>query len=192
MSIYDTNDALLVVDMQSDFCPGGNLAVEEGDRVVPVLNKWIDGAQRENIPVFMSRDWHPKGHCSFKEEGGPWPAHCVQETPGAAFHPDLHQPTSAKVITKGQNPDFDQYSAFDRTGLADEMRERGIERVWCGGLAEDVCVRASAIDGAREGFDVKVILPATRPVDKEKVGEAREEMREAGVELVEQESPDAK
>lgn len=162
------NDALIVVDVQNDFCPGGALAVPDGDEVVPVLNEWIQRAQSGGATVATSQDWHPPGHVSFEEQGGEWPPHCVQETEGAELHPDLRLPEDTLRIKKGDSKDFDQYSAFDRTGLGDELRRRGVERVWIGGLAQDVCVRASALDALEEGFEVHVIAEATLPIDEDK------------------------
>ncbi len=174
-------DALLVVDVQNDFCPGGALAVPDGDQVVPVLNAWVAEAERKGVPIYVSRDWHPAGHVSFKERGGPWPVHCVQDTDGAEFHPDLRVPADAIKVTKGTRFDQDQYSTFDQTGLGEELRRRGIGRLWIGGLAQDVCVRASALDAAKAGFEVHVIEDATRAISEESGAEAAEEMREAGV-----------
>jgi nicotinamidase/pyrazinamidase len=184
-------DALLIVDVQNDFCPGGALEVPNGDRVVPVLNAWIDGAQAGGIPIYASRDWHPANHISFAERGGPWPPHCIQNTQGAAFHPDLHLPQEAAVISKGTDPDRDQYSAFDATGLGKTMREEGIHRVWVGGLAQDVCVRATVLDGAEAGFEIHLIAPATRPVDVNPGDGARaiEAMRAAGAVIEEDPEP---
>jgi len=174
-------DALLLVDVQNDFCPGGALAVDEGDRVVPVLNAWIEAARDKGVPVFASRDWHPKGHVSFEDKGGPWPPHCLQDTPGAAFHPELRLPDDAIKVTKGVRFDQDQYSAFDQTGLADEMKRAGVRRLWLGGLAQDVCVLASALDAAKAGFEVHLIEEATRPVTPEGGDKALQQMRDAGV-----------
>lgn len=184
-------DALLIVDVQNDFCPGGALEVPGGDAVVPVLNHWIDAAREARIPIYASRDWHPEGHISFVERGGPWPPHCIQNTQGAAFHPDLQVPEEAAIISKGTDPDRDQYSAFDDTGLAKRMRDQGVHRVWTGGLAQDVCVRASVLDGVNEGFDVHLIAPATRPVDVNPGdGErALDDMREAGAVIEEEAEP---
>ncbi len=184
-------DALLLVDVQNDFCPGGALAVPEGDAVVPVLNRWIGAARDAGIPIYASRDWHPAGHVSFEERGGPWPPHCIQGTEGAAFHPDLTLPEAAEVISKGTDPDRDQYSAFDGTGLGERMRAEGITRVWVGGLAQDVCVRASVLDALAEGFDTHLIRAATRPVDVQPGDgdRALTEMREAGAIIVEEAEP---
>lgn len=178
------DDALIVVDVQRDFCPGGTLAVPGGDEVVPVLNGWIAEAQRAGIPLFFSRDWHPQNHPSFEAAGGPWPPHCLQGSEGARFHPELEVPESARVVTKGVRFDKDQNSAFDDTGLAVELRRLGVKRLWVGGLAEDVCVKATVLDGLKEGFEVHVIQAATRPVEAEKGGRAREEMRRSGAQIV--------
>src|ERR1700757_4198445 len=132
-------DALIIVDVQNDFCPGGALPVAEGDRVVPVLNRWIDSAGRGRALIVASRDWHPRNHISFRERGGPWPVHCVQDTPGAAFHPDLHLPADALIRSKGMAPDKDNYSPFEGTDFTETLRRRGVRRLWVGGLAQDVC-----------------------------------------------------
>lgn len=179
-----SSDALIVVDVQRDFCPGGLLAIEHGDDVVPVLNRWIETAEAAGVPVVASRDWHPAHHLSFAPQGGEWPVHCVQNTEGATFHPDLRLPADALIVTKGDRTDRDQYSAFDATGLADELKRRGVSRVWIGGLAEDVCVRATALDAAKAGFETKVIADATKPVTAEGGTAARAEMRDAGVAIV--------
>jgi nicotinamidase/pyrazinamidase len=178
---FQPGDALLIVDVQPDFCPGGALPIAHGDEVVPVLNRAIEAATRAGVPVFASRDWHPRGHLSFVERGGAWPVHCVQDTPGAAFHPDLRLPPDAQIVTKGTRFDKDQYSAFDETGLADELRRSGVRRVWIGGLAEDVCVKATALDARAAGFAVHLIADATRPVTAEGGVRALADMRAAGV-----------
>src|SRR5262249_20950942 len=119
-----TTDALIVVDVQNDFCPGGALPVAEGDQVVPVLHGWIEAARLGSACVVASRDWHPSGHVSFQERGGPWPTHCVRGTPGAALHPQLSLPPGTTVVSKGTDPDRDNYSAFEGTGLAEMLRKR--------------------------------------------------------------------
>ena len=178
----EPGDALLIVDVQNDFCPGGALAVPDGDAVVPVINRLIQSAQSAGRPVFASRDWHPANHISFQERGGPWPPHCIQETAGAAFHPDLALPEEAIIISKGTDPDRDQYSAFDGTDLAQRLTEAEIGRIFVGGLAQEVCVRASVLDGLTAGFEVHLVAAATRPVEVDPgYGEqALAEMREAG------------
>jgi nicotinamidase/pyrazinamidase len=178
--VLRAGDALIVVDVQVDFCPGGALPIEGGDAVVPVLNRWLSAADAAGVPVYLSRDWHPAHHLSFRESGGEWPVHCLQDSPGARFHPDLKLPPSAIVVTKGTRFDRDQYSAFDETGLATELRRRGVRRVWIGGLAQDVCVQATVLDARRERFDAVVIADATRPVTAAGGERASEAMQEAG------------
>lgn len=180
MKKLEKGDALIVVDTQRDFCSGGPLAVPEGDQVVPALNRWIEAAERADVPIYFSRDWHPKEHVSFEANGGTWPPHCVQDSEGARFHPDLRVAGSAQIVSKGVRFDKDQNSVFDDTGLAAELRRRGVKRVWLGGLAEDVCVRASVLDGLREGFEMHLIEEATRPVDDERGEKALREMRDRG------------
>jgi len=161
----ETGDALIVVDVQNDFCPGGALAVPEGDRVVAVLNRWIAAAVERNVPVFATRCWHPARHVSFRERGGPWPPHCVQGTRGAEFHPDLRLPPDTPVVTKGADVDRDNYSDFAGTGLAGGLRAAGVHRVWVGGLALDYCVRATVLDALAAGFVAGLIRDGTRAVD---------------------------
>jgi len=177
-----SGDALLIIDVQNDFCPGGSLAVPEGDKVVPALNEWIREARLRGVPVFASRCWHPAHHISFKERGGPWPPHCIQDTPGAAFHPDLNLPSETQIISKATSPDEDSYSAFGGTDLARRLRSANVKRVWIGGLAQDYCVRASALDSISEGLEVHLILNATRAVNVHPGDGQRalEEIRRAG------------
>jgi nicotinamidase/pyrazinamidase len=179
------NDAVIAVDVQNDFCPGGALAVAEGDAVVPVLNDWMALAAEAGATVVASRDWHPADHVSFAEQGGPWPPHCVQETTGAAFHPALRLPDGAIIVDKGEASERDNYSAFDDTGLADRLRRLGVERLWIGGLAQDVCVRATVLDACEAGFETRLIADATRPVDVTPGDGARalEAMRAAGAHI---------
>jgi nicotinamidase/pyrazinamidase len=177
-------DAVLVVDVQRDFCAGGALAVNDGDSVVPVLNGWIEAALLKGAPVYLSRDWHPRNHISFKAYGGQWPPHCIQDTDGACFHPDLKCPESAVVVTKGVRFDQDQNSTFDQTGLAVQLQKEGIRRLWVGGLALDVCVYQSVMDALRAGFRVRLLRDATRAVDDESGRSALKEMETAGAEIV--------
>jgi nicotinamidase/pyrazinamidase len=176
-----TSDAVLIVDVQNDFCPGGALAVPQGDEVVPILNEWADHALRAGARVYASRDWHPSDHPSFEAEGGPWPVHCVQDTTGAAFHPDLRLPDGTVVVSKGTRFDQDQYSAFDQTGFAEELRRKGVKRLVVGGLAEDVCVRASALDAVQAGFETVLIQAATRAITDEGREQTERELADAGV-----------
>ncbi len=178
---FRKGDALLIVDVQNDFCPGGALPIEAGDAIVPVLNEWINAAENAGIRIYVSRDWHPESHMSFDSEGGAWPPHCIQDSDGAAFHSELSLPAGAVIVTKGTRFDRDQYSAFDETGLADELARRNVRRVWIAGLALDVCVRATALDAAKEGLEVHLIKTATRPVTLEGGSKALEELERAGV-----------
>jgi nicotinamidase/pyrazinamidase len=177
-------DALIIVDVQKDFCPGGALPIENGDKVVPILNRWIAAAVAKGVPIYASRDWHPLGHISFTERGGPWPPHCIQDSDGARFHPDLKLPDSVIKVTKGVRFDQDQNSAFDQTGLAKQLRKDGIQRLVVGGLAQDVCVLATVLDARKEGFEVVLISDATRPVTVQGGEEARRKMRESGAQFV--------
>jgi nicotinamidase/pyrazinamidase len=178
---FGPGDALLIVDVQTDFCPGGALEVPDGDAVVPVLNRWAEAAHAAGARVYASRDWHPGDHLSFTPEGGPWPPHCVQDTAGAAFHPDLRLPDAAILVSKGTRFDQDQYSAFDETGFAQELSRKGVRRVVLGGLAEDVCVRASALDAIQHGFETVLIRAATRAITDDGRAQTERELAEAGV-----------
>ncbi|HEV8311343.1 MAG TPA: isochorismatase family protein [Methylomirabilota bacterium] len=165
-----TRDALVVVDVQNDFCPGGALGVREGDRVVPILNQYMARFSEAGAPVFLTRDWHPPRTKHFQAYGGVWPAHCVQETPGAAFHPDCRIPADATLVSKGMDPEQDAYSAWQAedtggTPLPALLRRRGVRRLYLGGLATDYCVKATTLDAARDGFEVVVLADAIRGVD---------------------------
>ncbi len=179
-----SGDALLIVDVQKDFCSGGALPIEDGDKVIPILNRWIAAAVTKGVPIYASRNSHPVGHISFQESGGSWPPHCIQDSDGACFHPNLKLPNSVVKVTKGTRFDRDQNSAFDETGLAEELRKKGIKRLLVGGLAEDVCVLATVLDGCREGFEVTLIADGTRPVTLQNSKKAREKMHECGARFV--------
>jgi nicotinamidase/pyrazinamidase len=161
MHIDPARDALIIVDVQNDFCPGGSLAVPHGDEVVAPINRLL---QNPWLTV-ATKDWHPANHCSFQEQGGPWPPHCVQGTVGAELHPQLDRSKIQLIITKGSRPDRDAYSGFDGTNLAAILRERGVKRVVVCGLATDYCVRATAQDALKEGFEVVVVEDAIRGVE---------------------------
>jgi nicotinamidase/pyrazinamidase len=177
--------ALIVVDVQNDFCPGGALAVPKGDEVVGPLNGLIEEFLLRDEPVFKSRDWHPPKTKHFVENGGTWPPHCVQDTRGAEFHPELLDDPRIAVISKGMG-DENNYSAFDGTDLAARLREQGVEEVWVGGLATDYCVKNTVLDALREGFKVKSIANAMRPVELQPGDGERaiEEMRQNGAEVI--------
>lgn len=177
-------DALLILDVQNDFCPGGALPIEGGDTVVPVINRWIERASAQQLPVYASRDWHPSGHISFVERGGLWPPHCLQDSKGAQFYPALALPVSTVIITKGVRFDQDQLSAFDQTGLATRLRQDKVGRLWVAGLAEDVCVRDTVLDARKSGFEVLLITEATQAITPDGGAKARQEMQDAGAQLV--------
>ncbi|MGO9943060.1 MAG: isochorismatase family protein [Rhodoblastus sp.] len=184
--MYDSDhissgDALLIVDMQKDFCAGGALPIEGSEEIVPRVNALIEEAARAGAAVFASRDWHPRDHLSFVEQGGPWPRHCVQGASGADFHSTLCLPPNVVIVNKGDRSDSDQYSAFDRTGLDEDMRKRGVNRVWLCGLALDVCVRATALDSVAAGFPTVLVTTATAPVTAEGGAAALKELARAGV-----------
>ncbi|HEV8722130.1 MAG TPA: nicotinamidase [Candidatus Binatia bacterium] len=163
-------DALIIVDMQNDFCPGGALAVSGGDEVVPVLNRAIERFTEAGLPIFATRDWHPEKTNHFKTYGGIWPVHCVQGTGGAEFHAKLKLGNDAVVVSKGMASDEDSYSGFQATDssgtrLAELLRRKGIERIIVGGLATDYCVKHTVLDGLSEGFKVVLLTDAIRAVD---------------------------
>ena len=169
-TIDPARDALVIVDVQNDFCPGGALAVPDGDRVVPVLNRYAERFAARRAPVFASRDWHPARTTHFAPYGGAWPPHCVQDTPGAALHAALRLPAGAEVVSKGLGAEEDAYSCF-QARAADGMEfpallaRRGIRRLFVGGLATDYCVKATALDARRAGLEVVVLEDAVRAVD---------------------------
>jgi nicotinamidase/pyrazinamidase len=163
-------EALIVVDVQNDFCPGGALAVSHGDRVVPVLNEYLERAARAGVHIYASRDWHPAETAHFEAFGGRWPAHCVQGTHGAAFHPDLRLPANTAIVTKGDSAEDSGYSAFDGwladgRALAVDLRAHGVGTVYIGGLATDYCVVETALSARREGFDTVWLRDASLPVE---------------------------
>lgn len=183
--------ALLIVDVQRDFCPGGALAVPHGDRVVTVLNRYILDAIARGVPIYASRDWHPAVTRHFAPYGGEWPVHCVQDTAGAQFHPDLRLPASTIIVTKGENPERPGYSAFEgRTQegktLLTDLGERPIDHLYVGGLATDYCVKASVLDALKSGLTVTVLEDAVAGVDVQPGDSAQaiKEMRGAGAEVV--------
>ena len=180
----DSHDALIVVDVQNDFCCGGALPIPEGEGVVRAINcmqKYFDH-------IVFSRDWHPGDHCSFsyapEYKDGSWPAHCVQDSPGAEFHGDLRVPVDALIVSKGDHPDREAYSAFDGTGLGDELRRRDIQRVFVTGLALDYCVRATALDALKEGFTVLLARDTVRAVVPENAETVLNELRQMGVDII--------
>lgn len=190
---FDGSTALVVVDVQNDFTdPAGNLYVRDGERIVPLVNELTARARRAGALVVFTQDWHPEETPHFEPHGGPWPVHCVAGTWGAELHPDLD--AEGDVVRKGVGGE-DGYSAFSvedvatgvrkATGLRELLEQRSVERVVLVGLAEDVCVKETALDAIRAGYATEVVLAATRPVDAQRgtAERARQEMQAAGVEL---------
>jgi nicotinamidase/pyrazinamidase len=173
--------ALLVIDFQNDFCPGGALAVEEGDQIAGPIGRLA----AEFDHVLATRDWHPPDHSSFETEGGPWPVHCVQGTPGAELHPSMDEIEIEAIVDVGRERDDQGYSGFENSDLAQLLRDRDVEQIAVCGLATDYCVRASAIDAAKEGFDITVVTDAIRAVEVEPGDGDRaiEDMKQAGAKM---------
>jgi nicotinamidase/pyrazinamidase len=186
----ETKKALLIVDVQNDFCPGGALGVEGGDRIVPVLNKYIEKFAQAGTPIFFTRDWHPPRTTHFSTDGGVWPPHCVQGSKGAEFHPDLQLGSYTAVLSKGMAVDEDSYSGFEAMdsrglSLAEVLRQSGINRIYIGGLATDYCVKQTVLDGLAQGFEVVLLQDAVAGVNlqPEDSNQAVEAMLKAGVAL---------
>jgi nicotinamidase/pyrazinamidase len=178
-----SGDALLIVDVQNDFLPGGSLAVVAGDQVVGVLNDYIAAFLKQGLPIYATRDWHTPDHCSFQAQGGPWPPHCVAGSRGAEFAPGLQLPEDrVTVISKATRSDQDAYSGFEGTDLASRLRAAGVRRLFIGGLATDYCVLNTVRDALREGFAVLLLMDAIRAVNvqPEDGAKAIAEMREGG------------
>jgi nicotinamidase/pyrazinamidase len=191
MEIDPARDALVIVDVQNDFCPGGALGVPGGDAVVPVLNQYALRFAAAGAPIFASRDWHPPRTSHFKADGGVWPPHCVQGTAGAEFHRQLALPADAAIVSKGMDPNEDGYSCFqaetgDGMPFAAALGELGVGRLFVGGLATDYCVKSTVVDGVREGFEVVVLADAIAAVDLTPGDGAKalDEMRAAGATMV--------
>jgi nicotinamidase/pyrazinamidase len=173
-------EALIIVDFQNDFTPGGALAVPDGDEIAERLNE-LAADPRFDV-VVATRDWHPPDHGSFAERGGPWPEHCVRDTEGAELHSALDRAKVDVIVDKGQDPSTEGYSGFDGTGLERLLRNRGIDRVYVVGLATDYCVKNTTLDALRHGFEVTVEAEGVRGVNVNEGDSDRalEEMREAG------------
>ena len=187
MTDYLPAAALILVDVQNDFCPGGALAVSEGDRIVPVINSLMPSFGL----IIAALDWHPAKHISFREQGGPWPPHCVQNTDGAALHPELETSRISNTFRKATAPDADAYSEFegkDESGrsLDEYLKSLGVRKVILAGLATDYCVRATALDALRLGYDTTVVTDAVRAVNVQEGdgGRALAEIEKSGAHLV--------
>jgi len=184
--MLEKHDALLVVDPQMDFFPGGALPVSEGDAILQTVNQALRAFSDAGLPIFVTRDWHPADHCSFTAHGGQWPAHCVRGTGGADLHPGLEPPHLFALVQKATTSDRDAYSDFEGTGLEQVLRSHDVDRVVVCGLALEYCVRATCLDAVAAGFGATLLVDGTRPVEVEAGdGErALEELRAAGVEIL--------
>jgi nicotinamidase/pyrazinamidase len=158
-------DALLIVDVQNDFLPGGSLAVNGSDNIIAPFNRYIEAAQGNGLPIFATRDWHPPNHCSFKEQGGPWPPHCVVDSKGSELSSELNLPPSAVIISKGTEVEKDAYSGFEETDLDERLRSARIRRVLIGGLATDYCVLNTVRDAIKHGYEVLFLQDAIAAVN---------------------------
>jgi nicotinamidase/pyrazinamidase len=179
------HDALLVVDPQIDFFPGGALPVSDGDAILPTVNRALQLFAEAGLPIFVTRDWHPADHCSFSTQGGPWPEHCVKGTAGAELHPGLDLPSIFTVVQKATTSDREAYSDFEGTRLAEVLRAHGVERVVVCGLALEYCVRAACLDAVMAGFEGVLLIDGTRAVEVEPGDGQRtlDELRAAGVDI---------
>ncbi len=186
-------DALLIIDMQRDFMPGGALPVPGADALIPTINRWVAFFSSHRWPVIATRDWHPRDHGSFAVQGGDWPVHCVQHSAGAGFAEGLKLPEDVIIIDKGVRAESSGYSAFEHTGLEDRLRKLGIRRLWVCGVATDYCVLASVLDALEHGLKVVLLSKAVKGVDVHAgdVDRALERMREADASIVDDEVPDA-
>ncbi|MRR05489.1 MAG: bifunctional nicotinamidase/pyrazinamidase [Deltaproteobacteria bacterium] len=178
----EKGSALLIEDLQNDFCSGGALAVPGGDEVIPVLNRYIDLFLGQDLPVFASRDWHPAESSHFSDYGGIWPVHCVQGSDGARFHPELNLPDAVVVISKGMDPAEDGYSSFEAfsdegKSFSESLEEIGVRHLFVGGLATDYCVRNTVLEALKKGFLVTLLIDAIRGVDL-KPGDSESALRE--------------
>ncbi len=178
----DKNDALLIVDVQGCFCPGGALPVKEGDKIIPIINRYIRKFQKAGAKIYATRDWHPPDHKSFTNQGGIWPPHCLRQSKEAEFHSDLKLPKETTIISKGDKPYVEGYSGFDHTNLEGKLKGDGVERVFVGGLATDYCVKHTVVDAREKSFEVILLTDATRGVNKKPgdVKNAIEEMMKKG------------
>ena len=181
--------ALLLLDVQNDFCPGGKLAIANADRIIPRLNYAIERFMVASAPIYAARDWHPPVSSHFKRFGGRWPVHCVAGTPGAGFHPTLRLPAAAKIVSKGQGSHDDAYSAFEGTlseglSLSTELHRENISHLYLAGLATDFCVRATALDALQDGFAVTILRDGIAGIDRNDSAQALEQLERAGAQML--------
>jgi nicotinamidase/pyrazinamidase len=158
-------DALVIIDIQNDFLPSGSLAVPEGEQVIPVLNGYIDRFIERQLPVLTTRDWHPSNHCSFIQQGGPWPEHCIAGTRGAEFASDLHLPASVKIFSKATDADQDSYSDFANPTFKEQLDNMEVRRLFIGGLATEYCVLNTVLDALNYHYKVLLLTDAIRAID---------------------------
>ena len=175
-------EALIIVDMQKDFMPGGALPVPDGDRIIPKVEEYIKKFKKRGALIIATRDWHPPNHISFREQGGPWPKHCIQNTEGAEFVVKL--PEDAIIISKADKPDKEAYSGFEGTNLAEILKERGIKKVYICGVATEYCVKATALDAIKHGFEVYILKDAIKGINPEDEKKALKELEEKGAKII--------
>ncbi|MCF7898131.1 MAG: isochorismatase family protein [Candidatus Omnitrophica bacterium] len=181
------NKALLIVDLQNDFCSGGKLPVPKGDKVIEPLNNYIQIFQAKGLPIFASRDWHPEETKHFKDSGGDWPKHCIQHTKGAEFHPSLSLSESTVILSAGMDPESEGYSAFEGKSqngkrFQEVLEEQNIQKLYIGGLATEFCVKHTVLEALKRGFKVQLLIDAISGIDSEAAKKAREEMITQGAE----------
>ncbi|SOD41076.1 nicotinamidase [Nitrosovibrio sp. Nv4] len=177
-------DAVIIVDVQNDFLPGGSVPVPLGNEVIPGLNRYIAAFLFRQLPIFATRDWHPPDHCSFQQQGGPWPAHCVAQTEGAAFPADLEIPCDTHIISKATSREKDAYSGFSETELNALLQSSGISRLFIGGLATEYCVLNTVRDALAYRYTTFVLRDAVRGIDVDSSRSALEEMARLGANLI--------
>lgn len=177
-------DALIIVDVQNDFLPGGSLPVPLGNEVIPGLNRYIAAFLFRQLPIFATRDWHPPDHCSFQQQGGPWPPHCVAQTAGAAFPANLEIPCDTHIISKATSREKDAYSGFFETELNAVLQSAGISRLFIGGLATEYCVLNTVKDALTYRYTTFVLRDAVRGIDVNSSRSALEEMAHLGANLI--------
>lgn len=180
-------DALVIVDMQNDFLPQGSLPVTMGDTIIPVINRYLALFHENGLPVFATRDWHPPDHCSFLQQGGPWPPHCIATTSGAAFHPEIEFPISTQIISKATKQEKDAYSAFTDTQFNTLLQTSGVRRLFIGGVATEYCVLNTVKDALQYHYATFVLEDATRAIKPDDGSHALEEMKRLGATLIQYE-----
>ncbi len=179
----EKGSALIIVDVQNDFMPGGALAVPDGDKIISQINRYIERFKGHNI--FATCDWHPENHISFQQRGGPWPPHCIQNTEGAKFHKDLKLPENTNIIKKASDPDKDAYSGFEGTELASKLKDLGVNTLFICGVATEYCVKNTVLDALKNGFKTYLLTDAIRGINEADSQKAIEEMKQAGAETLE-------